>query len=52
MWQEGREMLLPGELEYRSRVRRERDGIPLPPDLFTEVQALGEKYGLATGLVQ
>jgi LDH2 family malate/lactate/ureidoglycolate dehydrogenase len=50
MWQEGKEMLLPGELEYRTKLQRERDGIPLPPELFGEIEELGRRYGVSAGL--
>jgi LDH2 family malate/lactate/ureidoglycolate dehydrogenase len=50
MWQEGKEMLLPGELEYRTKLQRERDGIPLPPDLFGEIEELGRRFGVDAGL--
>ncbi len=50
MWEGGREMLMPGELEYRSQLRREREGIPCPPDLLAELNALGRAHGVATSL--
>jgi LDH2 family malate/lactate/ureidoglycolate dehydrogenase len=45
MWDEGREMLLPGELEYRTSEARKRDGIPLPPKLYQELLDLSRKLG-------
>jgi L-2-hydroxycarboxylate dehydrogenase (NAD+) len=50
MWQEGKEMLIPGELEHRTRLQRERDGIPLPAELFGELDELGRRYGIGVGL--
>jgi LDH2 family malate/lactate/ureidoglycolate dehydrogenase len=50
MWEGGREMLMPGELEYRSSLEREREGIPCPPDLLTELNELGRLYGVDTPL--
>ena len=46
------EVLVPGELEARARVERERDGIPLPPTLWTALSELSEDLGVtvpATG---
>ncbi len=50
MWDETREMLLPGELEYRSEGQRRRNGIPLAQNLFDELNQLAEKLGTATRL--
>jgi LDH2 family malate/lactate/ureidoglycolate dehydrogenase len=50
MWQEGREMLLPGELEHRTRLQRQRDGIPLPAELLREIAELGRSHGVGTVL--
>jgi LDH2 family malate/lactate/ureidoglycolate dehydrogenase len=46
MWDERREMLLPGELEYRTSLARKRDGIPLPPKLYDELRSLGRELGV------
>lgn len=50
MWKEDREMLMPGELEYRSQRQRLTEGIPLPPDLLSELTAIGDRRKLATRL--
>jgi len=46
MWDESKEMLLPGELEYRSEQARKANGIPLPPQLFEDLTALGQELGV------
>jgi L-2-hydroxycarboxylate dehydrogenase (NAD+) len=50
MWDETREMLLPGELEHRTAQQRTADGIPLPPDLYQELVALGGELNVETSL--
>jgi len=44
MWDENQEMLIPGELEYRSEHTRKANGIPLSQNLYDEL------IDLATGL--
>jgi LDH2 family malate/lactate/ureidoglycolate dehydrogenase len=50
MWDENREMMLPGEIEHRTAVSRRASGIPLPIKLFTELIALGEELGVTATL--
>ena len=50
MWESGREMLMPGELEYRTQLRREREGIPCPPELLAELNELGRTHGVTASL--
>jgi LDH2 family malate/lactate/ureidoglycolate dehydrogenase len=50
MWDEQGEMFLPGEIEYRSAIKREKEGIPLPQKLYDELIALGAKLGVANKL--
>lgn len=50
MWDENAEMLLPGELEYRSEQDRKANGIPLPPQLFEDLTALGQELGVEQNL--
>jgi LDH2 family malate/lactate/ureidoglycolate dehydrogenase len=50
MWDESREMLLPGEIEHRTALARTRDGIPLPPNLYEELVTLGRELGVSTNL--
>ena len=41
------EVLLPGEPEQRTQAERERDGIPLPPTLWTTLGELSAELGVA-----
>jgi LDH2 family malate/lactate/ureidoglycolate dehydrogenase len=50
MWDEGREMLLPGEIEHRTALARKQNGIPLPPNLYKELTALGRELGASNEL--
>ncbi|MDX1413302.1 MAG: Ldh family oxidoreductase [Candidatus Promineifilaceae bacterium] len=47
MWDDSREMMLPGELEYRSAQSRLEYGIPIPGALYSDLAALGRKLGVA-----
>lgn len=40
MWQEGAEMLLPGEIEYRKEQERRKNGIPVPVTTYEELMEL------------
>jgi LDH2 family malate/lactate/ureidoglycolate dehydrogenase len=42
------EVLVPGEPEARARAERERDGIPLPPTLWTTLSELSAELGVTT----
>ena len=46
------DVLIPGEIEHRTRLQRERDGIPLPAELFGELAELGRRYGISAGLTE
>lgn len=46
VWDPGREMLLPGELEHRTALERQQTGIPLPASLYDELAALGRELGV------
>ncbi len=50
MWDAGREMLLPGELEHRQALARQQTGIPLPASLYEELIALGRELDVATSI--
>lgn len=50
MWDSTQEMLLPGELEHRTALKRAEDGIPLPQNLYDELVALGQELGIKTSL--
>lgn len=39
---EGNEILLPGEIEYRSERQRSRDGIPLPAAVYEQLARIGQ----------
>jgi LDH2 family malate/lactate/ureidoglycolate dehydrogenase len=39
----GGEILLPGELEYRSEQARRRDGIPLPAGVYEQLARIGQE---------
>jgi LDH2 family malate/lactate/ureidoglycolate dehydrogenase len=43
MWDESKEMMLPGEIEYRTAISRRASGIPIPAALYEELVALGEE---------
>lgn len=41
------EILLPGDLELRTREQRQREGIPIPTGTWKEIRALAEELGVA-----
>ncbi len=43
----GGAVLLPGEIEDRTRAERERDGIPIDRGTFARIAAAGESVGVA-----
>jgi LDH2 family malate/lactate/ureidoglycolate dehydrogenase len=45
MWDQSKEMLIPGELEYRTMQQRKQKGIPLPTNLYEELAALASELG-------
>lgn len=50
MWQEGAEMLLPGELEYRKEQERRKTGIPVPITTYEELMEIAKEYGIKAPL--
>jgi LDH2 family malate/lactate/ureidoglycolate dehydrogenase len=50
VWDAGREMLLPGELEHRQALVRLQTGIPLPASLYAELTGLGRETAPLCGL--
>lgn len=50
MWDEKSEMLIPGEIEYRTMQARKASGIPLPPALYDELTALAKDMGVQAEL--
>ena len=52
MWDEDKEMFMPGEIEYRTSKERIQNGIPLPAQLFEDFKSLGQELGLQTTLAE
>jgi len=50
MWDQSKEMLIPGEIEYHTMQQRKQSGIPLPNNLYEELVALGQELGVKTKL--
>jgi len=50
MWDQSKEMLIPGEIEYRTMQQRKQKGIPLPNNLYEELVALAKELGVTTTL--
>ncbi len=50
-WDESKEMLLPGEIEHRTALKRRETGIPLPANLYEELLALGREMRVADTLL-
>ncbi len=50
MWDQSKEMLIPGELEYRTMQERKQKGIPIPNNLYEDLVALAKDLGVKTNL--
>lgn len=50
MWDEDKEMLLPGEIEHRTALERKAQGIPIPSNLYQELLDIGDELGVNTKL--
>lgn len=50
VWEEGKEMLMPGEIEFRKAKERQQQGIPLPQTTLDELLALKTERNLAARL--
>jgi L-2-hydroxycarboxylate dehydrogenase (NAD+) len=50
MWDENQEMLIPGEIEYRTEQERRAQGIPLSTQLAGELTALSDELGVKSQL--
>jgi L-2-hydroxycarboxylate dehydrogenase (NAD+) len=50
MWDDTREMMLPGEIEYRTAQVRQESGIPIPAALYEDLAALGEELNVPFSL--
>lgn len=46
MWDASAEMLMPGEIEYRTETTRRKTGIALPPELIKELNTLANGLGI------
>jgi len=46
MWDESREMMMPGEIEYRTEQLRRENGIPIPAALYHDLTALGKELNV------
>ncbi len=47
MWDDSKEMMLPGELEFRTAQKRMENGIPIPATLYKELEVLAEGLDVA-----
>lgn len=52
MWDANQEMLIPGELEYRTMQARKANGIPLPISLYEELASLAEELSISARLLE
>jgi len=50
MWDTSQEMLMPGEIEYRTEQKRRQEGITLPADLRADLNKLAEELGMDSRL--
>jgi LDH2 family malate/lactate/ureidoglycolate dehydrogenase len=50
MWDKDREMMLPGEIEYRTETERRAKGMPIPAPLFGELAELAGRLGVPVAL--
>jgi L-2-hydroxycarboxylate dehydrogenase (NAD+) len=50
MWDTSMEMLMPGEIEYRTELKRREEGIVFSPELITELNGLAEEMGITSRL--
>ena len=50
MWQEGAQMLLPGEIEYRKEQERRQNGLPIPVTTYEELAELKKEYDIQAPL--
>lgn len=52
MWDAEREILIPGEIEYRRECERRKNGIPVPIKTLEELAELKAQFGIKTSLEQ
>ena len=50
MWDENKEMLFPGEIEYRTSIARKKNGIPIPLKTYEELIELGTEFNIKSSL--
>jgi LDH2 family malate/lactate/ureidoglycolate dehydrogenase len=50
MWDSSREMLMPGEIEYRTEQTRKQEGIVLSEELINELNSLADELGIESQL--
>ena len=50
MWDSSREMLMPGEIEYRTEQKRKQEGIVLSEELIDELNSLANELGIESQL--
>ena len=50
MWDSSREMLMPGEIEYRTEQKRKQEGIVLSEELINDLNSLADELGIDSQL--
>lgn len=50
MWDEEKEMFLPGEIEYLKQQERETTGIPIPAELYADLKTLAQELHVSSQL--
>ncbi len=49
-WEEGKEVMMPGEIEYRRETERRKNGMPLPKTTVEELNALKAEHNIKAEL--
>ncbi len=50
MWDENKEMFLPGEIEYLKQQERKKSGVPIPPELYKDLNTLAQELDMSSKL--
>jgi LDH2 family malate/lactate/ureidoglycolate dehydrogenase len=50
MTESGATQIIPGEIEYNCEQQRRKEGLPIPPELAADLEALAEKLGISAKL--
>lgn len=50
MWDKTKEMLIPGELEYRCEQTRMKEGVPIPYSVYEQLKSVAAELKLKTAL--